>query len=92
MEESNELKRNLKRVWGESEVGLDFVHQQKRRGRPKKIKGDLEERKDEGIEKVQKPEFKEAPSCETEVVKEVEGDPAKKKRHRRKSIPQKAPS
>ncbi|KAG6514760.1 hypothetical protein ZIOFF_025130 [Zingiber officinale] len=93
MEESNVLKRNLKkRLWGESEVGFNFVHQQKRRGRPKKIiKGDLEESKDEGIEKVEKPEFVGVSSCETEVAKE-EGNGAKKKRHRRKSIPWRAPS
>lgn len=93
MDEGNELKRKLKTVAGESEDGLDFVHQQKRRGRPKKIiKEDLEEGKNEVMEKVEKPEFEEVPLYETEVTHVQDGNHSKKKRHRRKNIPQRAPS
>ncbi|KAG6529013.1 hypothetical protein ZIOFF_011205 [Zingiber officinale] len=83
----NELKRKLKIVAGESEDGLDFVQLQRRRGRPKKIiKEDLDG-KNEMMEKVERPEFEGVPSGEMEVTHVQEGNHAKEKRHRRKSIP-----
>ena len=90
MAEGDHLKRKLKTVWEESvaeEDGLELQHQQKRRGRPKKMaKEDASMEKGEVTDKEEESDTDGSPSRERAAAQEH----TKMRRHRRKSFPRRA--
>lgn len=91
MAQGDQLKRKLKTVWEESvaeEDGLELQHQQKRRGRPKKLaKEDASMEKGEVTDKEEESDTDGPPSRERAAAQE---HAKMMRRHRRKSFPRRA--